>query len=512
MDSPLNPRILNPQALAEPPVPLSKTSKTRPVKTPLVKTRPARLGVLVMLALPLGGCLLSERIDPALDIPIAYRFGPKSVAAAEQSLPRLDWWRGFRSRELTDLIEEARVANLDIAAAIARIVQADAQARIAGAALLPNVSLDGSASRSRSSQSTGTSTGGGSERSSYSASLSASYEIDFWGKNRAALRSAEELAVASRFDREVVSLTAVAAAANAYFQVLAAQERLGVARRNITSAQRVLDLIRQRLTAGTASELDTSQQESLLATQKAAVPQLELTLQQNVNALALLIARPPARVTIRGGSLRAIAIPRVTPGLPSELIAQRPDIREAEANLAAANANVENARAAMLPSITLTGEGGYQSSVLKTLMRPESALFSLAGGLTQPIFDGQRLQGQLDLNKGRQDELLQTYRKAVISGFVDVENALAAIRQNADRERLLQAAVTASRRAFEISETRLREGTVDLVTALQTQQSLFQAEDQLVQARLARLQAVISLYQALGGGWLPKPVEASNAR
>jgi outer membrane protein TolC len=202
----------------------------------------------------------------------------------------------------------------------------------------------------------------------------------------------------------------------------------------------------------------------------------------------------------------------VTPGLPSELLAQRPDIREAEANLAAANANVENARAAMLPSITLTGEGGYQSSVLKTLMRPESALFSLAGGLTQPIFDGQRLQGQLDLSKGRQDELLQAYRKAVISGFTDVENALAAIQQNAARERLLQAAVIASRRAFEISETRLREGTVDLVTVLQTQQSLFQAEDQLVQARLARLQAVISMYQALGGGWLPKPLEASNDR
>jgi NodT family efflux transporter outer membrane factor (OMF) lipoprotein len=478
-----------------------------------MQTGYSRLIALVALALPLGGCLLTERVDPALDIPVSYRAGPKNAAAAEKALPRLDWWSGFRSRELTDIIEEARIANLDIAAAIARIVQADAQARIAGAALLPTVGLNGSASRSRASQSTGTGGAtGGSERSSYSASLSASYEIDFWGKNRAALRSAEETAAASRFDREVVALTTVAATANAYFQVLTAQERLGVARRNITSAQRVLDLIRQRLTAGTASELDTSQQESLLATQRASVPQLELSLQQNANALALLIASPPSRESSRGGSVRAISIPRLTPGLPSELIAQRPDIRQAEASLAAANADVENARAAMLPSITLTGEGGYQSAVLKTLMRPESALFNLAGGLTQPIFDGQRLQGQLDLSKGRQDELLQTYRKAVISGFTDVENALAAIQQNAARERYLQAAVIASRRAFEISETRLREGTVDLVTVLQTQQSLFQAEDQLVQARLARLQAVVSLYQALGGGWLPKPVDASNDR
>lgn len=468
----------------------------------------------LLLAIPLGGCLLTDNPDPALDIPASYRAGPKQQAAAEAALPRLDWWRSFRSRELISLIEAARVANLDIAAAVARIVQADAQARVAGAALLPSVDLNGSAQRARSSQSLGSggATGGASERTTYSASLSGSYEIDFWGKNRAALRAAEESAAASRFDREVVALTTVAATANAYFQVLAAQDRLAVARRNIASAQRVLDLIRQRLNAGTASELDTSQQESLLATQKAAVPPLELALRQNANALALLIAQPPERVLIHGGSLRAIAIPRVTPGLPSELIAQRPDIREAEANLAAASANVKNARAAMFPSITLTGEGGYQSAVLKTLMRPESALFTLAGGLTQPIFDGLRLQGQLDLAKGRQDELLQAYRKAVVSGFTDVENALSAIRQNALRERLQQDVVTASRRAFEISETRLREGTVDLVTVLQTQQTLFQAEDLLAQVRLARLQAIVSLFQALGGGWLPKPMEASNAR
>lgn len=469
--------------------------------------------IAALLTLPLGGCLLTDKPDPALDIPSNYRAGPKTQQAAEAALPPLDWWREFRSRELTDLIEEARVVNLDIAVAIARITQADAQARVTGAALLPTVNLNGSATRSRASQSLSNATSSGpSERTTYSTSLSGSYEIDFWGKNRAAIRAAEETAAASRFDRDVVTLTTMTATANAYFQVLAAQDRLRVARENIASASRVLDLIRQRLNAGTASELDTSQQESLLATQRALVPPLELTLRQNVNALALLIARPPERVRVAGGSLRAVNIPRVTPGLPSELIAQRPDIREAEANLAAASANVENARAQFFPSITLTGEAGYQSAVLKTLMRPESAFFNLAAGLTQPIFDGLRLQGNLDLTKGRQDELLQTYRKAVISGFTDVENALASIQQNATRERLQQQVVVASRRAFEISETRLREGTVDLVTVLQTQQTLFQAQDALAQVRLARLQAAISLYQALGGGWLPKPVEASNAQ
>jgi outer membrane protein TolC len=210
--------------------------------------------------------------------------------------------------------------------------------------------------------------------------------------------------------------------------------------------------------------------------------------------------------------MRGVAIPRVTPGLPSELITQRPDVREAEAQLASANANVENARAQMLPSITLTGEGGYQSAILRTLLRLESAFYTGTAGLTQPIFDGLRLQGNLDLQKGLQDQLLQSYRKSVISAFTDVDKALVAVRQTALAERLEADVVSSSRRAFDLSEQQLRAGTINLVTLLQTQQTLFQAEDAVAQARLARLQAVVSLYQALGGGWLPKPVESADAR
>jgi multidrug efflux system outer membrane protein len=452
----------------------------------------------VFLVLPLGGCLLTDKPEPGLDIPQAYDRSSPNPVTAEAALPPLDWWRGFRSRELTEIIEEARAANLDIAAAVARIVQADAQARVAGSALLPVVNLNGDATRAHAAE---------ANSKSVSATLNASYEIDFWGKNRSALRAAEQTAAASRFDREVVGLATVVATANAYFQVLAAQDLLRSTRENEKSATRVLNLIQQRLNAGTASALDTAQQESVVNSQRALIPPLEQTLTQNRNALALLMARSPESVRIRGGSLRSITYPRVTPGLPSELLAQRPDIREAEAQLAAANANVENARAQMLPSIAITGEGGYQSAVLKTLLRPESALYNVSASLTQPIFDGLRLQGNLDLQKGRQDELLQNYRKSVISGFVDVENALDAIRQATLRERLQGEVVTSSQRAFDISEQRLNQGTIDLVTVLQTQQTLYQAQLLHVQARLAHVQAVVSLYQALGGGWLPKPVE-----
>ena len=452
----------------------------------------------------LAGCILgSEKPDLAVEIPAAYRNAGRAPDAA---LPSLEWWRGFRSRELTALIEEAQVANFDIAAAAARIVQADAQARVSGSALLPAVDLNADATRTRASQATGSSGGSGPpERVTYSASLAASFEIDFWGKNRAALRAAEESAVASRFAREVVNLTTTAGVANAYFQVLAAQDRLRVARNNESSASRILSLFQQRLQAGTASSLDIAQQESIVGTQRAAIPLLEQTLRQNTHTLAVLLGRPPEFFNIRGGSMSQLAIPRVTPGLPSDVLTQRPDIRQAEALLASANGNVEAARAAFFPSINLTGEGGYQSTMLKALFQPEAAFYSLAGSLTQPIFDGARLQGDLDLQRGRQEELLQLYRKAIVSAFADVENALIAVQQSARREQLQREVVTSSRRAFEISETRLREGTIDLVTSLNTQQSLFQAEDNLAQARLAHLQAILSLYQALGGSWIARP-------
>jgi len=211
--------------------------------------------------------------------------------------------------------------------------------------------------------------------------------------------------------------------------------------------------------------------------------------------------------TRKGSDPLWLRIPPVTPGLPSDLITQRPDIREAEAQLASANANVYSARAAFLPSIQLTGEGGYQSAILKSLLRPESAFYNIAAGLTQPIFDGLRLQGLLDFQKGRQDELLQLYRKAIVNGFADVERALIAMQLTAQRERLQRDVVTSSQRAFDISETRLREGTIDQVTLLNTQQTLFQAQDVLAQAQFDRLIAVVSLFQALGGGWQKPPPE-----
>jgi NodT family efflux transporter outer membrane factor (OMF) lipoprotein len=472
--------------------------------------RAARWLAALCIAASCAGCILTQDLpDPALDIPQGYKAGRLTDP---DTPPTLDWWRGFRSPELTDLMEEAQKVNLDIAAATARFIEADAQARMAGAPLLPSLSTGGQETYSRTSGSSASGlTNGGREVVNYSASLSASYELDFWGKNRDALQAAEETTIATRFDRDVVALTTLTSVATAYFQVLASQDRLRTAQRNIASASRILDAIKQRFKAGTGTDLDVAQQEAVLANQRAAVPPLRQALALNINALATLVSRPPESLHITGGSMDQISSPRVTPGLPSELLAQRPDIRRQEAQLASATANVGSARAQFFPSIQLTGQGGYQSSSLVSLFQPHAAFFSLVGGLTQPIFDGGVILGNFELTKAKQDELLQTYRKTVVSAFADVDNALVSIRETTEKLQLQREVLAASQRAFRLSEQQLKAGTADIVTVLNTQLTLFQAEDVLWQAQLARLLAIVSLYQALGGGWEPRMEKPVNA-
>ena len=446
----------------------------------------------------LSGCMFgTERPDLALSAPPAYRATRGDVHAA---VPALDWWRGFRSAELTRFIEEAQTDSFDIGAAIGRILQADAQSKIASAPLLPTAAFAGTGARLKSA--------GLPERGDYRVVLNAAYEMDFWGKNRAASLAAEENVVVARFSKEVVVLSTIVSVGTAYLQILASQDHLRITRENLVAASRILTLVKQRAEQGTASALDVAQQQSLVDQVRANIPLFDQTLRQNIAILAALMGRVPEDLVVKGGSLFRLGIPLVTPGLPSELLLQRPDIRADEANLAAAEASVASARAAFFPTISLTAQGGYESTALRLLFTPQNALYNVAANITQPIFDGFQLEGQLEFAQGRQFELLKTYCQTVLNGFRDVEVALIAIADGAERERLQQAVVTSSRRAFELSEVRLREGVADLVVVTQTQQTLFTAEDNLVLARLARLQAVLSLFQALGGGWLPPGVQA----
>ncbi len=463
------------------------------------------------LVLLLAACDLGPDYQrPEVEMPVEFRATPATEAAA---WPSEDWWRGFNSPDLNALIEQARAQNFDIAAAIARIRQADAQVRIAGAAMLPTLNASGNASwqhagvsSSRFSSSTrgGTASGGKGtiDTHSYSLGLNVAYEVDFWGRNLATMQAAKASAVFSRFDQQVVALTVVTNVANTWFAALAFADRLAVARRNLADAEQILAVIRGRVDAGTANALDLAQQEALVAGERAVIPNLRSQMEQQLIGLGILVGKPPEAINVRPGSLDDLSLPPVAPGLPSSLLQRRPDVAEAEAQLVAANFDIKAARAAFFPTVQLTGSAGFQNTALTTLFGPGGFLTSLAAGLAQPIFDAGLLRGQLELSKGRYEELLADYRKAVVQAFTDVEDALTAWRFTSEQEALQRQAVATAQRAADIARAQMQAGTVDVTTVLQAETTLFNDQDNLAQVRLARFQALLNLYKALGGGWV----------
>jgi NodT family efflux transporter outer membrane factor (OMF) lipoprotein len=310
-----------------------------------------------------------------------------------------------------------------------------------------------------------------------------------------------------------VRLTLVTDVASAYFQVLSLRGRLAIARGNLVIADRVFTVVDARVRNGAASALDLARQQAAVLTLRASIPPLELQERQTLFALALLLGRPPegfnaglnVEMSAAGETvavnLTDLAVPRVAPGLPADLLTRRPDLASAEAQLAAANANVAAARAALLPGIQLTGSAGLASNVLLNFLNAPTATLALGASLVQTIFDGGRLRGQVDVAASRERELIESYRKSILAALADVESALASSSRTADQELLQEQVVEQARRALRLAEIRYREGVDDLLTVLDAQRTLFQAEDQLAQIRLSRLQASIGLFKALGGGW-----------
>ena len=449
------------------------------------------------LVVSLSGCaIVSPRLEP--EVSVAGSWNESAPADAGAVTPT--WWTSFNSPELASLVTEALAGSPDLAIATERVKQAEAQVRVAGASLFPQLNLDGGASAHRSGNTTGaepavTDSGG-------NIGLTASYELDLWGKNRAGVRAAESSAAASRFDRDTARLTLVSGVATSYFDVLALRTRLGIARENLDIAERVQALVSARARNGAASALDVSRQEATVSSQRAALLPLEQQERQTLAALAVLLGRPPEGFDVTAAGISDLAVPAVDPGLPAELLVRRPDLASAEAQLAASNADVSAARAALLPRITLTGTAGIASGALLSLVSGgTTSAIGIAASLLQPIFDGGRLRGQKAIAESRERELVETYRKAILSAFVDVEQALAAASRQGQQEQLQDEVQTRARESLRLAEVRYRAGADDLLTVLDAQRTLFSAQDQLAQIRLNRLQSAVSLYKALGGGW-----------
>ena len=452
-------------------------------------------GLLGLLLL--GACsLVPDYVRPNVASPRNW----DGVEAEAVQWPSRDWWKGFRSSTLDILIDTAQRNNTDLAAAAARILQADAQLRIAGASLLPSVDFTGDVSRTLSR----TAANGGrrvDQTDSVGVGLRASYEIDLFGANRASVLAADASALLSRFDREAVALSVVSDVANTFFQVLQFRDRLDVARRNLSNAERVLEVVEARVNNGAASQLDLAQQRAQVATQRAALPNLESQGRQAENVLGILLGAGPGDAVGPGSSLLDVVPPPVATGLPSELLIRRPDIQAAEARLIAANAEIGVARAAYFPSLNLSAGNSRSATNLASVLDPASITYSIAASLFQPIFQGGALDAGVDLADARRDELVQSYRLIVLSAFADVENSLVAVRRTGEQEALQQIAVEQALIGFQLAEERYRAGAADLLTVLDAQRTLNSAEDQLVQIRFARLLATVSLFRSLGGGW-----------
>lgn len=448
-----------------------------------------------------SGCSLAPAYQrPAVPLPAQAATSPTEMSPSTP--PADQWWRNFGSTELDGLIALSLAHNNDLQAAIARIDEARANARIASAPLLPTLGVSGSADASTRSNS-GTNSNGGSRSSSSSGATlvgQASYEIDLFGRYRSGARSARALAEASAFDRDAVAISLAASVADTYFQLLSLMDRLRFSTQVAADARRVLGLIEARRSVGTATDLDIAQQRNVAATFEASAGTLRQQIAQTRHALALLVGDAPDGITVTTETMKGLDVPVIAPDMPAALLNRRPDIRAAEARLVAANFDIGSARAAFFPSITLTGQGGLESSSLARIVEP-GGLASAAASLLAPIFDGGRLTGQLRYSQARQRELAATYRQTVLSAFRDVADALSAAERLQEIERADVEAEDAARKAAELSQAQFRLGTIDQLTLLDTQRTLYVAQDATLQARLQRFQAAIALNRALAGGY-----------
>lgn len=451
---------------------------------------------------------------------------PTEASSASPVWPRADWWQGFDSPELTGLVKAAQENNRDLAAAAARVMEAQAQTLIARSALFPTLSLQAQGSRSGygtgayagttgSATAVGSSTASsalpaqsGTSANAFGLTLGASYELDFWGLAQADLRAAQETLKSTRFAQEALALSITAGVADGYFNVLALRERIAIANEDIRAINDILDVIKLRVSTGTASRLDLAQEQAQVESVEAELPSLqEQELEARV-ALAVLLARPPEAFEVKAQDSSGIQLPPAAPGIPSALLLRRPDVAEAEANLASAHANLDAARAAFLPQFTLNGSGGFASTAVSALLHGPSFLWSAAASGAS-VFDG-TLIGQKHLAEATQKQLVANYESAVLTAYADVETALGQVQNNAQVETHLQRETDAAREAFEIAQLQYRQGVADLLTVLQAQQTLFGARDQLAQTKLARQQAVVHLFEALGGGWTELPKDRTQ--
>ncbi|MDO8289594.1 MAG: efflux transporter outer membrane subunit [Parvibaculum sp.] len=444
---------------------------------------------MLALASMLSACtMIPDYERPAMEIPAGYSGAPGNATDATVSA---EWWTEFNDPTLQALMTQALANNLDIAAALARIDQAQGSLRATNSSLLPQVDASGSTSRSESSNSTsGTTKSGGGD-------ISISYALDLWGEYRSQSEASEQTYRATQFDHDATVLLIQSSVASTYFNVLSFRERLAISQESLAAAQETLKLVQSRFDYGAISALDLVQQKANVASIEAGIPSLEDQLKANLNALAILLGRAPEGFAVDRPDATAPTLPVIAAGQPSSLLERRPDIQRAEAQLLAANADIGAARAAFFPSINLSAS----QSVDWIAGLGTSNATSIAASLLAPIFSGGSLEGGLQSANARKVELAANYKKAVLTSFAEVENAMSSADANARREAALAVAAAESRKAYDLSQASYKAGAIDFTSVLEAQRTWLSARDSQAQARLAEYTAAVNLFIALGGGW-----------
>lgn len=470
-------------------------------------------------ALSLAGCVSVPAVkQPSHELPAAWPTPPislslsQTLAKSEPAKPAAtigsEWWLTFQNPALDTLIREALANNQDLQQAAARVLEAEANLKSADAARLPSVDASFSTSRNRRGQETSPAVPG-TYYNSNTLNVAASYEIDLWGRLRAASEAARADLLASREAGEVVRLTLTHNVAQAWFSLNALAARVSLSRATLANRQAAASLMEKRLQAGVVSELEWRQAEAEVAGLQSSLALLDLQMAQQEHALAVLLGRSPralveARINAPGTPVLAVP-PEVPAGLPSELLQRRPDLKQAEAALVSAQARIQEARAALFPSLTLTADLGSASKSLSDLLSNSATTWGLGLGLAQSLFSGGSTEAAIAARSARQDQALASYQSATRQAFREVLDALVANRQNNEIWLAENKRVEALGHAARIAEARFNAGSASQMEVLDTQRNLYNAEQALIDARRARLASAASLIKVLGGGWRATP-------
>jgi len=458
--------------------------------------------LVFLLAATATACTVGPAFKrPAVDLPPTFRGAPPDDAASATAFGDQAWWDVFDDDRLRELIETALRQNFDLRIAAARIIEAQAQLGVTRADQFPTVDGHAEASRSRAARSVVPFPLDPYERSDLQLTVTAAWEVDFWGKYRKATEAARAVLVATEWGRRAVATDLVAQVAGAYFELRSLDLQLDIATRALASRREGLRLTEVAARGGATSLLDVRGAEQLVFTAAAATADLQRQIAQHENSISVLLGLNPSGVVREVSVAQNARLPDVPAGLPSALLDRRPDINQAEQRLVAANANIGIAKAAFFPQVTLTGSGGFESSALSALLSQPAGLWSMGAALAQPIFNAGRTRSRVAVARAQQEEAVLIYRQTVQQSLRDVSDALVAYRQGRlfreQQEQLDRAAADARR----LAEIRYRGGATSFLEVLDSETRALSAQLGLAQAELNERLALAQIYRALGGGW-----------